>query len=151
MFWNDISIDEIQINNKKLTYKDEPLRFQIPRGYCEYGISDHKSINVRINNQDFFDWFKRLENHALQVSPESFESNLNEDTIRVKIVEGFTQVFDSNNVFLMDGAMFMNCNVDVLLDVSSTYSPFKDFNKYGLVCKVYQIRFTSQGCLFSVD
>lgn len=150
MFWNDVVIEEIKVDNKKITYKNEPLRFQLPRGYCEYGISDHKSINVRILNDDFSNWFKRLEKHILP-TVENIESNFNEDTIRIKIVEGFTQVFDSNNVFMMDGHTFVNSDVDVLLDVSSWYSPFKDFNKYGLVCKVYQIRVISNGCLFSVD
>jgi hypothetical protein len=151
MFWNDITVNDIHVDNKKITYKNEPLRFQIPRGYCEYGVSEHKSINVRITNQEFLDWFRTLERHIFPENLENFESNLQEDTIRLKICEGFTQVFDSDSVFMMDGHTYVNCDVDVLVDISSKYSPFKDFNKHGLVCKVYQIRVISHGCLFSID
>lgn len=146
MFWHDIDLNDVVINEKKITYHGKPLRFQIPRGHSEYGLSERGSITVTIQNDEFFEWFKKFEEHLNL--PENFESNVTENTIRVKFSEGFTQVFDSNNVYIMDGHTFVNTDVDILLDVSSVYSPFKDFNKYGLVCKIYQVRVLNSGCLF---
>ena len=150
MLWSDINIDDVNVNEKAIRYNGEPLRFQIPRGYSEYSISEHNSITIHFVHQEFFEWYKRLEKH-IAGNIENFESNITENTFRVKYVDGFTQVFDSNNNYLMDGHSFSNCQMDILLDVSSMYSPFKDFNKYGLVCKMYQVRVHENGCLFSID
>ena len=148
MLWKDVNFDLILVSDKKITYNGKPFRFQIPRGYSEYGLSDHKSVNFFIQNDEFFEWFKRLEEYIFNEIPDNFESNISENSIRIKYVEGFTQVFDSKNTYLMDGHTFVNCEADVLIDISSTYSPFKDFTKCGLVCKMYQVRVMTTGCLF---
>ena len=149
MLWKDLDFSMISVIDKKITYNGKPLRFQIPRVYSEYGINDHGSINFFIQNDEFFEWFKKLETHIFNNEiPDNFESNIHENSIRVKYVDGFTQVFDSNNSYIIDGHSFINCECDILMDISSTYSPFKDFNKCGLVCKMYQVRVMSSGCLF---
>lgn len=150
MLWSDIVIENVSLDEKTIRYNGEPLRFQIPRGYSEYGLSEHKSITVQFDNNDFFQWYKRLENH-IAGNIENFESNAGENTFRVKYMDGFTQVFDTDNTYMMDGHHFTNCHMDILIDISSMYSPFKDFNKYGLVCKMYQVRVHENGCLFSID
>lgn len=148
MLWKDVIFENISIDDKKITYNGKPFRFQIPRGYSEYGISDHKSVSFFIHNEEFFEWFKKLEKWIFKEIPENFESNITDNSIRIKYVEGFTQVFDSNNAYIIDGHTFINCEADVLMDISSTYSPFKDFNKHGLVCKIFQVRVMTSGCLF---
>lgn len=149
MFWKDVDFSMISVNDKKISYNGKPFRFQIPRGYSEYGLSDHGSVNFFIQNPDFFEWFKKLEMHIFNNEiPDNFESNVSENSIRVKYTEGFTQVFDVKNAYIMDGHNFVNCEADVLLDISSIYTPFKDFNKCGLVCKIYQVRVMTSGCLF---
>jgi hypothetical protein len=150
MLWTDIIIENVTLDEKTIRYNGEPLRFQIPRGYTEYGLSEHKSITVQFENNDFFQWYKCLEKH-ITGNIENFESNAGENTFRVKYVDGFTQVFDHESIYLMDGHHFTNCQIDILVDISSMYSPFKDFNKYGFVCKMYQVRVHENGCLFSID
>lgn len=148
MLWKDVNFDLISVSDKKITYNGKPFRFQIPRGYSEYGLNDHKSVIFFIQNDAFFEWFKKLEKCIFNEIPDNFESNISENSIRIKYVEGFTQVFDSNNTYIMDGHTFINAEADVLLDISTTYSPFKDFNRCGLVCKMYQVRVMTTGCLF---
>lgn len=146
MLWKNINIESVVKTDKKLTYNNEPLRFQIPRGYCEYGVSEYKALTVTIQDEEFTQWFRSLEKHVFPT--EEFESNLNENTFRVKFVDGFSQIFDSDGTYIMEGFSFTNTNMDILVDMSNVYSPFKDFKKHGFVCKIYQAKIIPIGCLF---
>ncbi len=142
MFWKDVDVESVSI----------PVRFQIPRGFCEYGVGSFGSVTIQLNSEEnnkFFDWFKRLEDHLVK-DQSIFESNVNREngTIRLKYVDGFTQVFDSDSVYVMDGQNTLaNCNVDALVEVSSFYENFK--GRSGLVCKLFQAKVFPIGCMFS--
>ncbi len=113
-----------------------PMRFQIPRGYSEYGVSDFGQILLRINNQDFLDWFKNLENTLITEKP--IESRVKDNSISLKYVDGFTQVFDSSNQYQCDDQCNLdNSELDCLVDVDRVYNLN---GKYGLTCKIFQVR-----------
>jgi hypothetical protein len=112
-----------------------PLRFQIPRGYCEYGISDFSQVLVKIADTEFLDWFKNIENILIQSKP--IESRVKIDSISLKYVDGFTQVFDSSNVFTDEPVSFENSELDCMVDIDKVYNLN---GKYGLTCKIFQVR-----------
>ncbi len=145
MFWTEIDTSQIEIDDKrKISYKGKPFRFQIPRGFSEYGLNQYNSIVLNIEYLDFISWFKDLE--KLLCKEESFESNVtSDDTLRIKVVEGFTQLFDKDYQYCSETSL-KNCDVDCMMEISSVYGPFN--GKYGLVCKVYQARILTRGCLF---
>lgn len=115
-----------------------PMRFQIPRGYCEYGIGQYDQVSLKIADADFLEWFKNVEKTLIKDGG-PIESRVNDEnsTISVKYVDGFTQVFDSSNTFMIDGHNFIDCEVDCLVDVDRVYS----LNGVsGLTCKIFQAR-----------
>jgi hypothetical protein len=111
-----------------------PMRFQIPRGYSEYGVSDFGQILLSINNQDFLDWFKNLENTLIKEQP--IESRVKDNAISLKYVDGFTQVFDSSNQYQCE-CNLENSELDCLVDVDRVYNLN---GKYGITCKIFQVR-----------
>lgn len=139
VFWNDIHDFSL------------PLRFQIPRGYCEYGKSSQFNlVYLEITDQKFIDWFRELEKKLLE-DKEPVDSRLNENTIHVKYVDGFTQVFDETNKFLLDyEGNFVNCELDCLVEIDKVYGPMKDTGSYGITCKIFQVRVLPkvEECLF---
>ena len=64
--WTEVQKSMIQIrqngNTKtKVVYGDGPLRFQIPRGYSRYGLSQYKSLSISNLDPKFMEWFQELE------------------------------------------------------------------------------------------
>lgn len=100
---------------------------------------------------DFVEWFKKLElkiSNTVDVT-DKFESRISDNnTLSLKYYPDYTQVFDKNNTFLFDTKIsFSNNDLDCLLEITSLYGPFKE--RYGLVCKLYQVRVLPCGDLFS--
>lgn len=113
-----------------------PMRFQIPRGYCEYGIGQYDQVHIKIADNEFLEWFKKVE-HTL-IKDNEMESRINDEnsTLSVKYVDGFTQVFDSSNVFV-EHTNFVDSELDCLVDVDRVYT----LNGVsGITCKIFQVR-----------
>jgi regulation of enolase protein 1 (concanavalin A-like superfamily) len=116
-----------------------PMRFQIPRGYCEYGISQFGQVSVKISDTDFLEWFKNVEltfikDCGVLESRVNFENS----TISLKYVDGYTQIFDSSNALVMtDEPNFIDCELDCLVDVERVYTLN---GSSGLTCKIFQVR-----------
>lgn len=129
-----------------------PLRFQIPRGYCEYGKSNqYNLVYVNIDNNDFLEWFKKLEVKLVQKEPLDSRVSLENKTIHVKYVDDFTQVFDEKNTLLFDqNVQFNDCFLDCLVEIDKVYGPMKDTGSYGITCKLFQVRIIPN-CMFTAD
>jgi hypothetical protein len=136
----------------KVVSNELPMRFQIPRGYCEYGKSPQFNlVHLEfLDNQEFLTWFKDLELKLLD-GKEPIDSRVKENTIHVKYVEGFTQIFDESDTFLFDyDKNFVNCDLDCLVEIDKVYGPMKDTGSYGITCKIFQVRVVprEERCLF---
>jgi hypothetical protein len=128
-----------------------PLRFQIPRGYCEYGKSNqYNLLSVQINDETFLEWFRELE-LKLVGKDLPLESRIKGECINVKYVEDFTQIFDEENKFrYAENETFADCNLDCLVEIDKVYGPMKDTGVYGVTCKLFQVRVHKNNtCLFS--
>lgn len=127
----------------------QPIRFQIPRGYSEYGLSQYNQINLNMGSDQtqFLEWFQNLEK-TLVGDVSSLESRVKENSITVKYVEGFSQVFDSADVFMVDGHSFRECEMDCLVEIDKVYSLN---GNHGITCKIFQVRvFPRENvCLFA--
>jgi hypothetical protein len=130
-----------------VTYNDLPLQFQIPVGYTCEGINQWNRVVAEINNGEFFTWFLNLEEVIGRTEP--FDSVVSPDdkTISIKIVDGFTQIFEINDKKLLKESNLQNTKIHVIIDVSKKYGPFKE--RYGLTCKAYQIVFIEEECAFT--
>ena len=122
----------------KIGYDGGPLRFQIPRGKCKWGVSAYKSFQMSINHPEFIAWWKELETFLCPQEP--FNSNLKLNELRLKIDDA-TYIFDENskqvNPEVREG-LFRGQELSVLVDVNSTYF----FNgTWGLTCRAAQIRY----------
>jgi hypothetical protein len=118
-----------------------PLRFQIPRGRCKWGVSAYKSFQLTVQNPDFIAWWKDLETFLCPQEP--FNSNLKLNELRLKIDDA-TYIFDENskqvNPEVREG-LFRGQDLSVLVDIDSTYF----FNgTWGLTCRAAQIRYYGQ-------
>jgi hypothetical protein len=145
VFWNEIKFDDIDIiknvkDDCKCRYKLDgiPLRFQIPRGMCRWGVGiKYKSIVIDFSNVEFLKWWKSLEELLCPQTP--FASNLNGNSLRMKIDDA-TYVFDENSnqtiPTLVDG-LFKGQELSCLITIDSNYF-YND--KYGLVVRVVQIK-----------
>jgi hypothetical protein len=113
------------------------MRFQIPRGYSEYGIGQFGQVSVKIVDAEFLEWFKNLERTFVKELP--IESRVNDEnsSVSLKCVEGFTQFFDSTNVLMVDGHDLVDSELDCLVDVDRVYS-LNGVN--GVTCKIFQVR-----------
>jgi hypothetical protein len=124
VFWKDVSLSM-------------PMRFQIPRGYCEYGVGQFGQISVKISDSEFLEWFKNLERTFIKEEP--LESRVNDEnsSVSLKYVEGYTQVFDVSNVLMLDGHNFVDSELDCLVDVDRVYTLN---GSSGVTCKIFQVR-----------
>ena len=149
--WNDVDFGCIHVDEKdNVTYNGDPLRFQIPMGYTDIGVSEWSRLSVHLNDsmcESFFSWFQKLEEHLGKIEPYDSVISLENSTINLKVVDGFTQYFDKDRKYLMDPPSIANSKVYVKMEVSKKYGPFKD--RYGLVCKAYQIVSIPEGCGFT--
>ena len=140
VLWTDVDTSAIEVVPiGKDRHKFRSLRFQIPRGFCTWGVSQYKSMNLEIRNQDFLKWWKDLETQLCPQEP--FKSNMSVTTgLRLKIDEA-TYIFDENskqvNPDIREG-LFRGQELSCLVDIESTYF----FNgTWGLTCRAVQVRF----------
>ena len=154
VFWSDIVTDSIemtQIKDKtRFRYNGGPLRFQVPRGMCTWGVSGYKSFQVSVTDPDFIQWWRDLEtqlcpNDSLSLP---FNSNLKkgaepEHSLRIKIDDS-VYIFDQNskqiNPDVKEG-LFRGQELSCLIDIDSTY--FYNGNS-GLTIRAYQIKTLSE-------
>ena len=132
----------IQIKDKtKFRYQGGPLRFQVPRGMCTWGVSGYKSFQIELTDPNFIQWGRALEaqlcpNDSLSLP---FNSNLKEGVLRIKIDDA-VYIFDQNskqiNPDVKEG-LFRGQELSCLIDIDSTYF----FNgNWGLTVKAYQVK-----------
>jgi len=62
----------------KVVYGDGPLRFQIPRGYSRYGLSQYKSLSISNLDPKFMEWFQELERMVYPKDNNEFKSCITE-------------------------------------------------------------------------
>ena len=143
VFWSEIDPSQIEMlastkDRTKFRYQGGPLRFQIPRGLCTWGVSAYKSLQIDLSNEAFIEWWKDLETQLCPREP--FNSNLKGGSaLRLKI-DDVTHIFDLNSkqvaLDIKEG-LFRGKEVSCIIDVESTYF----FNgSWGLTCRVYQLK-----------
>lgn len=119
-----------------------PLRFQIPRGMCVWGVSAYKSMNIEISSPEFVTWWKELETQLCPVFP--FNSNMKGGTggsfaLRVK-VDDATYIFDENSKQVtpeVREGLFRGQEMSCLIDIESNYF----FNgAWGLTVRASQVK-----------
>ena len=125
-----------------------PYRFQIPKVYSEYDISDFGTVSVQFQDQEFIEWFKNLEKTLCSHYPTYDSRFASSDTLHIKCQPGFTQYYDSNYNLMFDYGdsppSLRNKDLDCIIEVSP-YGPFN--GKYGVSIKMYQMRLVSHDCL----
>ena len=144
VLWSDVNKDAIDVtpgmkDRSKYMWDGRPLRFQIPRGVCTWGVSQYKSFNVDLpSNPEFIQWWTELERRLCPQEP--FKSNLSGTSLRVKIDEA-TYIFDENSKQVtpeVREGLFRGQELSCLIDIESNYF----FNNvWGLVIRASQIRF----------
>lgn len=144
VFWYEIDtsdIDSLPFGKDDGRYKYRlgkgPLRFQVPRGKCTWGVSAYKSMQVEITDPQFTKWWKELE--TLICPQEPFNTNLKNGILRMKIDDA-TYVFDERSRQIepeIQEGLFKGQDVSCLIDIESNYF-FK--GSWGLTVRVYQIK-----------
>ena len=145
--WNEVCIDDIEIepgtgrSRPKFTLAGGPLKFQLPRGVCQWGINtEYKSFQVTVPDEDFVTWYENLERKLCSDVP--FTSNLKAGTLRLK-VDDSTLFFKADGSLVADGAERMKgADVSCIMEISGSYH-FND--KYGLTCRATQVRIWAEG------
>ena len=149
VFWNEIdrmTIDWAQFGKEEGRWKYKlgtgPMRFQIPRGKCTWGVSSYKSFQIDISDPKFIDWWKELESQLCPQEP--FNSNLKlTDTgasLRIK-VDDATYIFDENSKQLtpvVEEGLFKGRDLSCLIDIESNYF-FR--GSWGLTVRAYQVKY----------
>jgi len=142
VFWFDIDTSQIETvttvkDKTRFRYKGGPLRFQVPRGLCTWGVNGYKSFQVSVSDPDFIQWWRALETQLCPLTP--FNSNLRDSSLRIKIDDS-VYVFDQNskqiNPDVKEG-LFRGQELSCLIDVDSTY--FYNEN-WGLTIRAYQVK-----------
>ena len=144
VLWTEVdksSVDSIPTGKDagKMRYKigGEPLRFQIPRGLCTWGVSAYKSMQVDLSSPDFIEWWRDLETQLCPQQP--FNSNLKGASLRIK-VDDATYIFDENSKQVtpeVREGLFRGQELSCLIDVESNYF----FNgNWGLTVRDSQIK-----------
>jgi len=145
VFWNEIDLDAIEFlahvkDKTKYIYQGRSLRFQVPRGLCEWGLNsyENKSFTVSFSSPEFIDWWRSLETHLC--SKEPFNSNLKSATeIRFKI-DNATYIFDENSKQVMPDmkeGLFRGQELSCIVEIESNYF----FNgTWGLTCRANQVK-----------
>ena len=138
----------ISIKDKtKFRYQGGPLRFQVPRGMCTWGVSGYKSFQIELTDPNFIQWWRDLEAQLCPVASGGpsppFNSNLKEGGLRIKIDDS-VYIFDQNskqiNPDVKEG-LFRGQELSCLIDIDSTY--FYNGNS-GLTIRAYQIKTLSE-------
>ena len=140
--WSEVPVDEIEIepgtgrSRPKFTMAGAPLKFQIPRGTCQWGVNtEFKSFQVAIPDEDFVSWYETLEKKLCSETP--FSSNLKGGSMRLKVDDG-TLFFKADGTLIVDGPERMKgADVSCIMEIGGSYH----FNeKYGLTCRATQVR-----------
>jgi hypothetical protein len=144
VFWNEINVREIdwtpsgkEEGRWKYKLGDGPLRFQIPRGECTWGVNAYKSLQISNFDPKFIEWWKELENQLCPQEP--FNSNMKNGSLRLKIDES-TYIFDKNSKQItpdIEEGLFKGQDLSCLIDIDSNYF-FKGV--WGLTVRVFQIK-----------
>jgi len=143
VLWSDVAKDIIDVapgmkDKSKYVYDGKPLRFQLPRGACTWGVSQYKSFNVEIKNHEFIEWWSELERRLCPQEP--FKSNFTNGSLRIKIDEA-TYIFDENSKQVtpeIREGLFRGQELTCMIDIESNYF----FNNiWGLTVRASQIRF----------
>lgn len=143
MWWHEVPENSIS------SLLVQPIRFQIPRGYSEYGLSQYNQLTLNISDKEFLEWFKNIEKKLIGDDVTSIESRVKEEkSLTVKYVDGFSQVFDSSDILMIDGHSFLECEMDCLVEIDKVYSLN---GNHGITCKIFQVRVFPRGdvCLFA--
>jgi hypothetical protein len=150
VFWNEIdraTIDWTQFGKEEGRWKyklgNGPLRFQIPRGKCTWGVSAFKAFQVEITDPQFVQWWRDLESQICPQGP--FNTNLRLDrdgtySLRLKIDDA-TYVFDKNSkqvTPVVEEGLFKGQDLSCLIDIESNYF-FRD--TWGLTVRAYQVKY----------
>ena len=136
MKWNDVNLNDIETTYSRGMARFSGLKFQIPRGLCQYGLSEYKSINVEIGNKAFIDWWRELESKLCTSEP--FNSNLKGASLRIKVEDG-TPVFDSERTYkgsFTTAGEGSGKELSCMIEITGVY--FFN-NNYGLTVKCSQI------------
>lgn len=142
VFWSDIDTNHIECvpmnkDRTRFRYQGGPLRFQVPRGMCTWGVNGYKSFQIELNDANFIKWWRALETQLCPVAP--FNSNLKESSLRIKIDDS-VYIFDQNskqiNPEVKEG-LFRGQELSCLIDIDSTY--FYNEN-WGLTIRAYQVK-----------
>lgn len=147
VIWSDLDIKSIVVESgakdkSKFKYENGPLRFQIPRGMCTWGVSAYKSLQLDLSTPEFFEWWRSLETTLCPQEP--FVSNLKDGkSLRLKIDEG-VYIFDSNSKQvtpeIMEG-LFKGAELSCIIEIGSNYF-FKD--NWGLTVRIYQVKYYNE-------
>lgn len=145
--WSEITIDDVTIEpgtgrgRPRFTLSDAPLKFQLPRGVCTWGVNqEYKSFQVSVPDEAFVSWYESLEKKLCSDVP--FSSNLKGGLMRLK-VDDTTLFFKSDGTLVVDGSERMRgADVSCIMEISGSYH-FND--KYGLTCRATQVRIWAEG------
>ena len=143
--WTEIQKPLLQIrqngNTKtKIFYGDGPLRFQIPRGYSRYGLSQYKSLTVSNLDPKFLEWFREIEQTLYPSDKNDFKSCVSDYGLRVK-VDDSTLIFDSKSKFVGDEHVegyLKDLDISCIVDVEGAYLWR---GAWGINCRAHQIKF----------
>jgi hypothetical protein len=146
VLWTDIDvtqIDTVQLGRERtrFRYNGGPLRFQVPRGLCTWGVNSFKSFQIQVTDSDFIQWWRALETQLCPAAAGEgpFSTNLKDGVLRVKIDDA-VYIFDQNSkqtVPEVKEGLFRGQEVSCLIDVDSTYF----FNgNWGLTVRAYQVK-----------
>jgi len=144
VLWSDIDVTVIETvqlarDRSRFRYNGGPLRFQVPRGLCTWGVNSFKSFQVQVTDENFIQWWRALEAQLCPVVDAPFSSNLKEGGLRIKIDDA-VYIFDQNskqiNPEVKEG-LLRGQEVSCLIDVDSTYF----FNgNWGLTVRAFQVK-----------
>jgi hypothetical protein len=143
--WNEVNMEYLQIETgrgrPKFNLGGGQLKFQIPRGTCQWGYNpEYKSFQVSICDTGFIEWFRDLEQKLCTDTP--YRSNLKDGQLRLK-ADDSTLFFGPDGVLLADGPERMKgADVSCIMEISGSYF-FQDI--YGLTCRATQVRIWSEG------
>jgi len=146
--WNEVCIDDIEIDAGTGRTRPKfslaglgPLKFQLPRGVCQWGVNtEYRSFQVSIPDEDFVNWYEILEKKLCSDVP--FSSNLKAGVLRLKVDDG-TLFFKADGTLVADGAERMKgADVSCIMEIPGSYH-FND--KYGLTCRATQVRIWAEG------
>lgn len=143
--WSDLDISKITVVQSRqgrntYAYNNLPLKFQIPRGLCTWGVGSYKSFQVSISNPEFIDFWGRLENVLCSEIP--FVSNMKGNVLRIKIDDG-AFIFDEQCHQItpeVQEGLFKGQELSCSVQIDSSYF-YNDNN--GLVVKASQVRYYS--------